>query len=243
MLEALITASPKFINRLAPAEQRLYFERGADFLFRRIGKEHVISAVVHMDETTPHMHLCFCPITEDGRLSASAVIGKWRTGLLQWQDAFYKHMHAYYPALERGLPASMTGRKHIPPELIRRMDNVWKCINTVNEQLSGVTFWNAHKRRDDCIRLLGENLYDVYLLKAHVDEIDSTVSKQEESIKEKDMKIDKLSNHLEETEIALIVAQTKTSQLEEEKDSMLELLEYVPPEKRSRFEHKKSAER
>ena len=157
-------------------------------------------------------------------------------------DAYFNE-HGQNRDSQCGTRTVYNAGKHIPPELIRRMDNVWKCINTVNEQLSGVTFWNAHKRRDDCIRLLGENLYDVYLLKAHVDEIDSTVSKQEESIKEKDMKIDKLSNHLEETEIALIVAQTKTSQLEEEKDSMLELLEYVPPEKRSRFEHKKSAER
>ena len=114
MLEALITASPKFINRLAPAEQRLYFERGADFLFRRIGKEHVISAVVHMDETTPHMHLCFCPITEDGRLSASAVIGKWRTGLLQWQDAFYKHMHAYLSCVGTRTAGLYDGKKAYP---------------------------------------------------------------------------------------------------------------------------------
>ena len=70
LVETLVTASPELLNRMTPKEQRQFFERAAAFLYERIGKENVISAVVHMDEKTPHMHLCFCPITKDGRLSA-----------------------------------------------------------------------------------------------------------------------------------------------------------------------------
>ena len=75
LVETLLTASPEFMNQLNPQEQRQFFERAAAFLYERIGKENVVSAIVHMDETTPHMHLCFCPITKDGRLSAKEILG------------------------------------------------------------------------------------------------------------------------------------------------------------------------
>ena len=75
LVETLVTASPELLNRMTPKEQRQFFERAAAFLYERIGKENVISAVVHMDEKTPHMHLCFCPITKDGRLSAKDILG------------------------------------------------------------------------------------------------------------------------------------------------------------------------
>ena len=52
LVETLITASPELLNRMTPKEQRQFFERAATFLYERIGKENVISAVVHMDEKT-----------------------------------------------------------------------------------------------------------------------------------------------------------------------------------------------
>lgn len=69
LVETLITASP-----LPPAEQRAYFAAALDVVFGRVGKQNIISAVVHMDETTPHMHLCFVPITKEGKLSAKTML-------------------------------------------------------------------------------------------------------------------------------------------------------------------------
>ena len=51
----------------------------------------IISAVVHMDEKTPHMHLSFVPLTEDGRLCAKEIIGN-KKKLTQWQDAFWEQI-------------------------------------------------------------------------------------------------------------------------------------------------------
>ena len=42
---------------------------------RKIGNGNIFSAVVHMDEKTPHLHLCFTPISEVGRLSAIEILG------------------------------------------------------------------------------------------------------------------------------------------------------------------------
>ena len=56
MVETLITASPEFMNRLPPEEQKAYFTRALDFIAERVGKGNILSAIVHMDEKTPHMH-------------------------------------------------------------------------------------------------------------------------------------------------------------------------------------------
>lgn len=46
-------------------DERLFFDTAYFFLKRRYGAENVISAWVHTDETTPHMHYSFVPAVED----------------------------------------------------------------------------------------------------------------------------------------------------------------------------------
>ena len=101
LVETLITASPEFMHSLPPAEQRAYFAAALDFISERVGKQNIISAVVHMDETTPHMHLCFVPITKEGKLSAKTMLGNQKS-LSEWQTAYHAHMSARWPELERG---------------------------------------------------------------------------------------------------------------------------------------------
>ncbi len=50
MVETLITASPEFMNQLPPEEQKAYFQTALDFISERVGKQNILSAVVHMDE-------------------------------------------------------------------------------------------------------------------------------------------------------------------------------------------------
>ena len=76
-----------------------------------------------MDEKTPHLHLCFVPLTADGRLSAKEIIGN-RKNLVRWQDEFWQHMVKQYPELERGESASQTGREHIPPRIFKGREPV-----------------------------------------------------------------------------------------------------------------------
>ena len=44
---------------------KMFFLLVYTFLIGRYGEENVISAYVHMDETTPHMHFLFMPVVED----------------------------------------------------------------------------------------------------------------------------------------------------------------------------------
>jgi hypothetical protein len=53
-----------------------FFSSTYDFLSDRYGKENVVSAYVHMDETTPHMHYAFVPVVEDKKRGGYKVSAK-----------------------------------------------------------------------------------------------------------------------------------------------------------------------
>ena len=142
VVETLITASPEFFQGKKPREVKEFFEYALEFIQIKQSPETIISAVVHVDEKTPHMHLCFVPLTEDGRLSAKDIVGN-RKKLTQWQDDFWKHMVKKYPDFERGESASETGRDHIPPRVFKEMTRLTKQKAKLEELLADVNAFNA----------------------------------------------------------------------------------------------------
>lgn len=67
-------------KRFNPEIQRIetikFFRTSYDFLERRYGRENVVSAYVHMDEKTPHLHFAFIPVTEDKKKGGFKVSAK-----------------------------------------------------------------------------------------------------------------------------------------------------------------------
>ena len=112
VVEVLFTATPDFFKEKNRAEVKAFFTEALYFFEKQQAKETILSAVVHMDEKTPHMHLSFVPLTADGRLSAKDIVGN-KKKLTWWQDKFWEQMVTKYPDLERGESASQTGRDHI----------------------------------------------------------------------------------------------------------------------------------
>lgn len=78
----IVTSDGEFFKELHPWEQQEFFRDCAEFLSRKYGEENMISAIVHMDETTPHMHLNFIPINE-GRLSSKSLFDRQKLAQLQ----------------------------------------------------------------------------------------------------------------------------------------------------------------
>ena len=87
LVETLITGSPEFFQEKTEKQIKAYFQHALAFLQERQRPDTFISAVVHMDEKTPHMHMTFVPLTEDNRLTAKEIIGN-RKKLTQWQDEY-----------------------------------------------------------------------------------------------------------------------------------------------------------
>ena len=155
MVETLITASPEFFAGKKPGEVRAFFEYALEFLKTKQAAETIVSAVVHVDEKTPHMHLCFVPITADGRLSAKDIVGN-RKKLTQWQDEYWSYMVKKYPDLERGKSASETGRTHLPPRIFKQATKMHRLEQKLRELLSSINPMNAKRIRGEILKILDD---------------------------------------------------------------------------------------
>ncbi len=153
-VDTLITASPEFFTGRSNQEVQAYFTEAAAFMEKKVGRGNIFSAVVHMDEKTPHLHLCFTPITKDGRLSAKEILGN-RAQLSKWQDEFHAHMSRVFPVLQRGESALVTKRKHIPTWLFKQSVDLSRQLGKMEKALSEINVWNAGKKKEEITAMMG----------------------------------------------------------------------------------------
>jgi hypothetical protein len=81
------------------ADRDRFLRLGYDWLAERFGRENMIGAVIHRDETNAHLHAYAVPITRDGRLSARDFIGSPKK-LQAMQNEFYVNVSERF-GLER----------------------------------------------------------------------------------------------------------------------------------------------
>lgn len=109
VMNSFVVGSDKvFFDGLPKMLQYSFFSDCAKFFEERYGEENIMSAVVHLDETTPHMHLNLIPITPDGRLCSKDLFDKPK--LQQLQTDFYEAVGKKY-GLQRGKEGSQA--KHL----------------------------------------------------------------------------------------------------------------------------------
>ena len=173
VVEALVTASPEFFKGKKKSEVKDYFTEALDFIQKYQSKDTIISAVVHMDEKTPHMHLCFVPLTEDKRLSAKEIVGN-KKQLTWWQDEFWKHMVKKYPDLERGESASETGRTHIPPRLFKEAVHLNRMKDQIMAILNDSNPFNKKVKAEELEALLDKYIPGVEVMRTKLKKYDKT---------------------------------------------------------------------
>ena len=108
----------KVLYEIDPETQRRYFEDAYRWICDRYGTENIISATVHLDEATPHIHINLVPVANGKVCYADFFTEKpqksrGRNGkqLTALHDDFYKHNQANGYNLERGELQSVTGKK------------------------------------------------------------------------------------------------------------------------------------
>lgn len=99
----IVTSDQQTMEELGAEKQRAFFEDAVKWFLDRYGAHTVLNATVHMDETTPHLHIGIVPITADGRLSAKAIFTKIE--LKNIQTDFAREVGERY-GLERGVEGS-----------------------------------------------------------------------------------------------------------------------------------------
>lgn len=114
LLDGLYTASPEWFESHSQDEWMSYFRDCLAYHVREYcqsNPDRVINAVIHVDESTPHMQVASVPICADEKgyhLSAKVIMGN-RTDYQRRQDRFWERV-AKSRGLDRG--ETCTQRKH-----------------------------------------------------------------------------------------------------------------------------------
>lgn len=101
MCGIIVTSDSAFFKSLSPEESRRFFEESKAFLTDFVGAENIISAMVHMDEKTPHMHFLHVPVTRERRLNANKMYT--RQSLKKLQSDLPLHLQRCGFAIQRGV--------------------------------------------------------------------------------------------------------------------------------------------
>ncbi len=129
MCELIITSDKDFFERIGEQETKRYFKLAYDFVvnYNNLGEEFIVSAKVHNDETTPHLHIVFIPVVhttnkkgkEINKIACSE-FWKGRESYKILQDKFYNYITFNGFELERG---NTKRNEHIPIEKLKQITN------------------------------------------------------------------------------------------------------------------------
>lgn len=126
MCEFIITSDKEFFERIGVEGTKRYFQTAYKFVsnYQNLGEKYIVSAKVHLDETTPHMHIVFVPVIHKLDKKSGKQINKiacseyWKgkDSYRKLQDSFYLYMIKSGFDLERGNSKENT---HIPIETLK----------------------------------------------------------------------------------------------------------------------------
>ena len=130
--EYIITSDHDYFENIGGEETKRYFEVAYKFVceYKDLGEQYILSAIVHRDEATPHMHLIFLPVVHTTDKKGNSIdklacseFWKEKDSYRRLQDAFYQYMTSHNFELERGVPKEETGRVHIDIKEYKEITN------------------------------------------------------------------------------------------------------------------------
>ena len=150
MCEMMITSDNAFFDKIGLEETKRYFKESYKFVcnYNNLGERNMISATVHLDETTPHMHLVYIPVIHTKDKEGNDIdkiccrdFWKGRDSYRKLQNAFHKYITSKGFDLERGLPVEETGAKHEKIEDLKKLtnfENTKKVLENITLELPNV---------------------------------------------------------------------------------------------------------
>ena len=177
MCEMIFTSDKEFFDEIGEKETKRYFEESYNFIcsYKNLGEKNIISAVVHLDEGTPHMHLIYIPVIHTKDKEGKEIdkiccrdFWKGRDSYRQLQNAFFEYITSKGFELERGLPVEETGAKH------EKIENLKKVTN----------FENTKKVLDNIKLELPEtpNINDIKLIKLNREKVEDEIIKPKDKL-------------------------------------------------------------
>lgn len=167
--EYMITSDNDFFKRIGEDETKRYFFTAYKFVseYKDLGEKYILSAKVHYDEKSPHMHLLFLPVvhTIDKKGNpidklACSEFWKAKDSYRQLQNAFFKYMVDNGFALQRGLPKEETNRVHYTLKEYKNITNFEQTKETLKNiklelpnvpDITDININRLSKKRDEKI--------------------------------------------------------------------------------------------
>lgn len=135
MCGLIVTSDKAFFDGLTPEETRRFFEESKAFLTEFVGAENVVSAMVHMDEKTPHMHFLHVPVTSDGRLNANKIYT--RQSLRKLQSGLPAHLQSRGFVIERGVEQTPgSAKRHLDTREFKQQQEALEKLIQESEETS-----------------------------------------------------------------------------------------------------------
>ena len=132
MCQMIFTSDQAFFDKIGKKETKRYFDECYKFIcnYKNLGEKNIISAVVHLDEGVPHMHLMFVPVVHTKDKDGNDIdkicardFWKGRDSYRKLQDAYFNHVKSKGFDLERGMFVEYTDRKHYTVEEYKKITN------------------------------------------------------------------------------------------------------------------------
>lgn len=148
MCEMVFTSDQKFFDEIGYKESKRYFTESYNFIcnYKNLGEQNIISAVVHMDEDTPHMHLLFIPVVhttdkQGNKIDKVCCRDFWRgkNSYRDLQNAYFKHISEKGFKLERGELVEVTNREHYSVQEYKKItnfENTKELLNSIKLELT-----------------------------------------------------------------------------------------------------------
>lgn len=182
LCEMLFTSDKEFFDNIGEKETKRYFEESYKFVsnYKNLGEENIISAVVHLDEGTPYMHLVFVPVVHTKDKEGNEIdkvcsrdFWKGRDSYRTLQNNFYDYITSNGFDLERGLEVEQTGAKHEKIEDLKKItnfENTKKVLDSIKLELPEmpdindikIIKLNREKVENDIIKPKDELINELY---------------------------------------------------------------------------------
>ena len=240
MCQMIFTSDQAFFDKIGEKETKRYFDECYKFIcnYKNLGEKNIISAVVHLDEGAPHMHLMFVPVVhtkdkEGNKIDKICARDFWkgRDSYRKLQDSYFNHVKSKGFDLERGMFIEDTGRKHYTIEEYKKItnyENTKKVLNDIKLDLPDVP-----------------DITDIgkFTLKRDEKILDEIIKPKDNLIKE--LYRDNLSLHKELTKQSKVIDEAQKYQKErnsiiadnQELHNTVRNLEYEYNEKKKTLEH------
>ena len=173
-LATWIVTLPEALSEAPYEQQSAFFEATKQFLDDRYGQENAVAAVVHYDETTPHLHYAFVPVVFDAKKERYKVSAKevlTRHDLQTFHDDLDQNLKTVLPFYEQGI----LNHKTLPFENVAEIKKYNGQFKALKEELANVEENISAKKA--LLKVTNQALTEVELAEKQIDDFKQALSK------------------------------------------------------------------